>query len=204
MSRVRSLTRATLATLVGGVTFLVVFLVGVLAGRFLPRKGAGSVSSAPVVEAVRKVAHLATVQMEVADVVKYEEARQIVVFDIPKNATLRVKGTVLGGFDLAHGLDITSDAQEKRLAIALPAPEILSVDARIEWFDERSGWLNPITPEDRTRWTSWARASLARSAKDAGILKRATDHARQLLEDAAAAFGWKAVVSVAGRAHGME
>ncbi|HKC25345.1 MAG TPA: DUF4230 domain-containing protein [Thermoanaerobaculia bacterium] len=191
-----SLTRTALLACVAFVTLLVVFLSGLFLGRASGAHRTGE-SSAPVVEAVRKVAKLATVQMEVADVVKYEDVRQIVVFDIPKNATLRVKGTVLGGFDLGRSFDVVAEPSKKTLRVFLPPPEVLSVDARVEWFDERSGWLNPITPEDRTRWTAWARASLARAAKDAGLYARATAHAKELLTDTSAAFGWTADVRVA-------
>lgn len=86
----------------------------------------------------------------------------------------------------------------RRIVVRLPAPQILSVDDRLEWFDERSGWLNPITPADRTRWTQWARAALSRAAKDAGLYEKSTVHARDLFTDAAAAFGWTAEVTVSG------
>jgi hypothetical protein len=190
-------------TATGFVTLLVVFLTGLVVGRKTSERRE-SASSAPVVEAVRKVAKLATVQMEVSDVVRYEEVRQIVVFDVPKNATLRVRGSVLGGFDLGKGLDVKAGPSDRRLRVELPSPEILSVDARIEWFDEKSGWLNPITPDDRTRWTGWSRAALGRAAKDAGILERSAKHAEELIRDAASAFGWTADVSIAGRPHGRE
>jgi hypothetical protein len=73
--------------------------LGYLVGR--RARGGGRVDSAPVVEAVRRVAKLATVEMQVADVVHYQEVKTfLVLFDFPKNATLRLKGTVLGGFDL--------------------------------------------------------------------------------------------------------
>ena len=86
----------------------------------------------------------------------------------------------------------------KSLRLLLPAPQVLAVDDRLEWFDERSGWLNPITPNDRTRWTQWARGALARAAKDAGLLEKSAAHARDLFTDAASAFGWTADVTVNG------
>jgi hypothetical protein len=176
---------------------LAVFATGYLLGRWRTRREA--VSSAPVVQAVRRIARLATVEMEIADVVRYEEVKTVLVFiDIPKNATLRLRGKVTGGFDLEHGFDVETDATRNRIVVRLPAPQILSVDDRLEWFDERSGWLNPITPADRTRWTQWARAALSRAAKDAGLYEKATSHARDLFTDAAAAFEWTAEVTVNG------
>jgi hypothetical protein len=66
----------------------------------------------------------------------------------------------------------------------------------VEWFDERSGWLNPITSDDRTRWTAWSRAAIGKAARDAGLEERAAAHARKLLGEVAAAFGWKAIVEI--------
>jgi hypothetical protein len=156
------------------------------------------VDSAPVVQAVRSVAKLATLQIEIADVVRYEEVRTILLFDFPKNATLRLRGTVLGGFDLTNGFMITPDEATRTLNIRLPAARVMSIDSRVEWFDEKSGWINPITPEDRTRWLLWSRSAIAKSAKEAGLEQRAAQHAREFLTSVANAFGWNAVVTVEG------
>ena len=188
--------RLLLGLLAASAAVLALFAAGYLLGRWRTRREA--VSSAPVVQAVRRIARLATVEMEIADIVRYEEVKTILVFDIPKNATLRLRGKVTGGFDLAHGFDVEADAARHRILVRLPAPQILSVDDRLEWFDERSGWLNPITPADRTRWTQWARAALSRAAKDAGLYEKSTAHARDLFTDAAAAFSWTAEVTVGG------
>jgi hypothetical protein len=191
----RNLTRLLLA-----VAALVALAAALVAGYGLgARKGRAEalrVDSAPVVRAIRNVAKMATVQIEVADVIRYEEVRTIVLFDVPKNATLRLRGTVLGGFDLEKGLSVTAEEATKTLRIRLPAPGILSVDARVEWFDEKSGWLNPITPDDRTRWTAWARGAIGKAARDAGLEQRAAAHARELLGEVARAFGWTAVVEL--------
>jgi hypothetical protein len=175
---------------------LAVFLAGFFLGRWRTRREA--VSSAPVVQAVRRIARLATIEMEIADVVRYEEVKTVLVFDIPKNATLRLRGKVMGGFDLARGFDVEADATRRLVFVRLPAPQVLAIDDRLEWFDERSGWLNPITPDDRTRWTQWARGALARAAKDAGLLEKSAAHARDLFTEAASAFGWTAEVTVNG------
>jgi len=184
--------RKTFLVLVG--VAVIALAAGFLLGRRVPASSASG--SAPIVEAIRKVAKLATVEIEVADVVKMEEVRTIVVFDIPKNATLRLRGKVMGGFDLNAGFTVVADDAARTLHVTLPPPGIVSVDSRVEWWDERSRWLNPITPEDRTRWSGWARGSLARAAKDAGLLKRSEDHARELIVEASRALGWKAIVTI--------
>ena len=156
------------------------------------------VDSAPVVQAVRNVAKLATVEVEIADVIRYEEVRTILLFDIPKNATLRLRGTVQGGFDLTSGFTVVPDEATRTLKIHLPAAKVISIDSRVEWFDETSGWLNPITPDDRTRWLTWSRTAIAKAAKESGIEKKAAEHAREFLTEVTGAFGWNAVVTIDG------
>lgn len=167
-----------------------------LSRAFLPWGESRSVSAAPVVAAVRHIAQFSTVEIQVSDVVRYEEAKHFLVFDFPKSATLRLRGRVLGGFDLENrAFKVLPDADHRIVRVKLPQPRILAVDPRFEWFDEKSGWINPITPADRTRWMLWARGELARAAKQSGIEQKAQDHARELITSAADGFGWKADIA---------
>ena len=70
--------------------------------------------------AVRRIARLATVQMEISDVLRVEEVKTILVFDVPKNATLRLRGRVLGGFDLDKGFDVSADEARRVVRVRLP------------------------------------------------------------------------------------
>ena len=176
-----------------GACLWIAFLVG--------RRGAASqrIDAAPVVLAIRRIAQLATVEIQVADIVRYEEIKTILVFDFPKSATLRLRGRVLGGFDLGSpDFVVTADTPGHIVHVRLPRPRLLALDPRFEWFDEKSGWVNPITLEDRNRWMLWARGALGRAAKDAGIEARAAEHARELLDGAAQTFGWTAEVTFEG------
>ncbi len=154
------------------------------------------VEAAPVVEAIRKIAHLATVEVQITDVLRFEEIKTFLIFDFPKTATIRMRGKAIAGFDLASpDFQVRPDAGRRVLSVDLPPPRILAIDPRLEWFDETSGLFNPITPQDRTRWMLWARGQLARAAKNSGIEARAVEHAQELLSTAGAAFGWTVRVS---------
>jgi hypothetical protein len=137
--------------------------------------------------------------MQVSDVVRYEEVKTILLIDFPKSATLRLRGRVLGGFDLAGPeFAVEPDAARRSVLVRLPRPRLLAIDPRFEWFDEKDGWINPITTEDRNRWMVWARGALGRAAKDSGLEARAAEHARELLGAGARALGWTADVRIAG------
>ena len=155
--------------------------------------------AAPVVDAIRKIAHLATVEAQISDVVRFEEMKTFLIFDFPKTATIRMRGKAIAGFDLeSPDFRVRTDEKNRRLEIDLPPPRILAIDPRFEWFDEDSGLFNPITPEDRTRWMLWARGQLARAAKNSGIEARAIEHAKELLAATGSALGWTVVVTSAG------
>ncbi len=155
-------------------------------------------SAAPIVSAIRKIAQLATVEAQISDVLRFEEVKSFLIFDFPKTATIRMRGRVIAGFDLtASEFRVEPDAASRRIRVTLPAPRILAIDPRLEWFDETSGIFNPITPQDRTRWMLWARGQLARAAKDSGIEARAVEQAREMLSGTAEAFGWKVEVNSA-------
>ncbi len=152
--------------------------------------------AAPVVEAIRKIAQLATVEAQITDVLRFEELKTFLIFDFPKSATIRMRGKAIAGFDLTSpDFHVRSDPEKRHLEVALPSPRILAIDPRLEWFDEKAGLFNPITPQDRTRWMLWARGQLARAAKQSGIEARAVEHARELLSTAGAALGWTVDVS---------
>ena len=156
--------------------------------------------AAPVVAAIKKIAHLATVEVQIADVLRFEELKSFLIFDFPKSATMRMRGKAIAGFDLqSPDFQIRTDTGKGVVEVDLPPPRILAIDPRLEWFDEKSGLFNPITPEDRTRWMLWARGQLARAAKDAGIEAKAIEHARELLAATGAALGWTVEVKAAGR-----
>ena len=156
--------------------------------------------AAPVVNAIRKIAHLATVEAQISDVLRFEEMKSFLIFDFPKTATIRMRGKAIAGFDLeSPDFRVRTDERTRRIEIDLPPPRILAIDPRLEWFDEKSGLFNPITPEDRTRWMLWARGQLARAAKQSGIEARAIEHATDLLTATGSALGWTVAVTSAGK-----
>jgi hypothetical protein len=182
---------------------LAVFFAGLtvllLVRLLFPPSETRRAEAAPVVLAIQRIAQLATVEYQISDVVRYEEIKQFFLFDFPKSATLRLRGRVIGGFDLSDpAYRVEPVPAAKLIRVSLPAPRILAIDPRFEWFDERSGWINPITPQDRNRWMLWARGQLGRAARVAGVREKAAEHAGALIRGVAEPFGWRAEVSVGG------
>jgi len=156
-----------------------------------------------IVEGVRKVCKLATIEVTLADYARRTVPKTIdLPFTTEPEAYLFYSGVVTAGFDVCDEptkLDVDHTARVVRLA--LPPPRILSLDIkRFETINERSGFLNEISPADRNGWYQDARAGLTKAALDQAVLPRAETHARELLGDLVSRWGYRLELTVDGAA----
>jgi hypothetical protein len=136
-----------------------------------------------ILQGVRKVCTLSTVELTLADYAKKTVPKTIdLPFTKEPTAYLFYSGVVAAGFDVCDGAaEISVNHAKREVRVSLPAPRILSIDVlRFETINEDAGFLNEISPADRNRWYSEARAALERGARNAGALERAVAHAREL------------------------
>jgi hypothetical protein len=150
-----------------------------------------------ILQGVRRVCKLATVEMSLADYAKKSVPKTVdLPFTKDPEAFLFYAGIVSAGFDICDapaGIDVSHT--ERKVRITLPPPRILSVDIqRFETINEQSGFLNAISPEDRNRWYTEARAALEHGALAQGALDRARIHAEELFEGFVARHGYTLVV----------
>ena len=136
-----------------------------------------------ILQGVRKVCKLSTVELSLADYVKKTIPKTV---DLPFTkepvAYLFYSGIVSAGFDVCEGpAEINVNHATRVVRVSLPPPRILSIDIlRFETINEESGFLNAIAPADRNRWYTEARAALEHGALANGALERAQAHAREL------------------------
>ncbi|HLK93104.1 MAG TPA: DUF4230 domain-containing protein [Polyangia bacterium] len=154
-----------------------------------------------ILQGVRKVCKLSTVELTLADYAKKTVPKTIdLPFTEEPTAYLFYSGVVSAGFDVCDGAAAIAVNHAKReVHVSLPAPRILSIDVlRFETINEETGFLNAISPADRNRWYGEARASLERGARAAGALERAVTHARELFAGFVEAHGYALTLQVGG------
>ena len=150
-----------------------------------------------IVQGVRRVCKLATVEVSLADYAKKTVPKTVdLPFTKEPEAYLFYAGIVSAGFDICDApAGIVVNHAERQVRITLPPPRILSIDiSRFETINESSGFLNAIAPEDRNRWYGEARAALEHGALAAGALDRAQIHAEELFEAFVARHGYALVI----------
>jgi hypothetical protein len=146
-----------------------------------------------IVEGIRKVCKLSTVEISLADYARRTVPKTIdLPFTHEPEAFLFYSGVVAAGFDVCdEPARIDVDHAARAVRVSLPPPRILSLDIkRFETINERSGFLNAIAPADRNGWFGDARASLTRAALAQDVLPRAEAHARELLTDFVSRWGY--------------
>lgn len=153
-----------------------------------------------ILQGVRKVCKLSTLEMSLADYAKKTVPKTIdLPFTKEPTAYLFYSGIVSAGFDVCDGaatIDVNHAKREVRMV--LPPARILSVDVvRFETINEDSGFLNEIAPADRNRWFAEARVALEQGARRGGALAQATTHARELFAGFVGSHGYSLTFTVA-------
>jgi hypothetical protein len=151
-----------------------------------------------ILEGVRKVCKLATVELSLADYAKKTVPKSVdLPFTKEARAYLFYAGVVSAGYDICDvPAGITVDHAARQVRITLPPPRILSVDiSRFETINEEQGFLNAISPDDRNKWYADARAALEKGALSQNALDRAQQHALELFEAFVGRHGYTLVMT---------
>ena len=149
-------------------------------GSLFGQRSAPSITQEFVVERLREVAKLVATEMTLRDVVTYEQTE----FRSTKRTLLVVTAKVAAGIDLAHGTDVRIDSATKRIIIAVPPAQIMSVDVvNVTTYDERAGLWNPFRAEDRDVIQHRVRTQLMEAARQSGILEHADRSAAHVLTE---------------------
>jgi Protein of unknown function (DUF4230) len=152
-----------------------------------------------IVEGIRKVCKLATIEMSLADYARRTVPKTIdLPFTHEPEAYLFYSGVVSAGFDVCdEPVRVDVDHATHVVRVALPPPRILSLDIkRFETINEHSGFLNAIAPADRNGWYQEAREALTKAALAQGVLPRAETHARELFGDFVSRWGYQLTLTV--------
>jgi len=151
-----------------------------IGGSLFGERAAPHITQEFVVERLREVAKLVSTEMTLRDVVTYEQTE----FHSTKRTLLVVTAKVAAGIDLAHGTDVRIDAATKRIIVALPPAQIMSVDVvNVRTYDERAGLWNPFRAEDRDAIQRRVRTQLLEAARQSGILEHADRSAARVLTE---------------------
>ena len=135
-----------------------------------------------LMERVKKVAKLITVEGEFSNIHQYNDSYWSDVSFLRKKALIKVKARVSMGYDLKKAqFDI--DPEKKILRVRnLPQPEVLSIDHDLQYYDIQEGMFNSFSEAELTSIGKVAKRKLRQEAMNGPLMDQALEEGLESLE----------------------
>lgn len=165
-------------------------------GKSFTSKSKREHQSVILMEKIKKVCKLISVEGDFAEIYHYQSASDSFFGALlgTKKAVVIIHAKAHVGFDLTQ-IKLKSNIDKKTIELlAFPAPQILSIDTDLSFYDKKEGWANPIKADDLTEINLKAKSFIRDKIPESGLLTEANQEAVQLLEimdNIAQTIGWK-------------
>ncbi|MEN8789308.1 MAG: DUF4230 domain-containing protein [Flavobacteriaceae bacterium] len=160
------------------------------------RKDLTKHQSTVLLERMKKVCQLITVEGDFAEIYKYESTREhfMSLISSKKKALIVINAKARIGFDLKRILMHADTANRKILLTNFPQPEILSIEPELEFYDIKNGLFNAFTPDDLTALNKEAKSHIQEKIPESGLMETARREAMEavlIMEKLVETIGWK-------------
>ncbi|EKF54842.1 hypothetical protein I215_10405 [Galbibacter marinus] len=185
------------------VQILLGLLLGILGSYWLftafrKKKSSESVEKQSVIllEKIRNVYKLITVEGEFAEIYQYENVREhfLKLISSKKKALLVINAKVNVGFDLKK-IEMKADPKAKKIILTnFPLPEVLSIEPDVKYYDIKEGLFNRFKTKDLSTLNQEAKEHILAKIPDSGLLDTARKEALDavhMIESMVQAIGWK-------------
>lgn len=185
------------------VQILLGLLLGILGSYWLftafrKKKSSESVEKQSVIllEKIRNVYKLITVEGEFAEIYQYENVREhfLKLISSKKKALLVINAKVNVGFDLKK-IEMKADPKAKKIILTnFPLPEVLSIEPDVKYYDIKEGLFNRFKTTDLSTLNQEAKEHILAKIPDSGLLDTARKEALDavhMIESMVQAIGWK-------------
>lgn len=168
------------------------FIFGALVGAFLYANYFGGprttkdpmpdVNQRILMERVKKVAKLITVEGEFSNIHQYNDSYWSDVSFLRKKALIKVNARVSMGYDLKKA-QFEVDPENKVLRVRnLPSPEVLSIDHDLQYYDIQEGMFNSFTEAELSSIGAVAKRKLRQEAMNGPLMEQAKEEGLESLE----------------------
>ncbi|MBK9760106.1 MAG: DUF4230 domain-containing protein [Flavobacteriales bacterium] len=158
-----------------------------------------TVDSTVLLERVRPVLKLVNVEGDLSELYSHQDSWRYsrLLSGLPsfqKKAMVRIKARVSVGYDL-EGLKLITNEQEHIITISSPpAPQVLSIEHDIDYFDIDEGLFNSFSPQELSALNKEAKQVILDKIPQSGLLEEAAERRTEMLVVLRAlveSAGWK-------------
>jgi len=166
-----------------GVALLVFFITRAV---YEPEQKTEQITSTVLLERIRPVLKLVTVEGDFNEVFSYSNAEASIDWlkyftPFQKKAMLRVKARVSVGYDL-EGMDLNVDERTKTITLrGMSAPQVLSMEHDVDYYDMDAGTFNPFTAQDLTKMEATAKNMIRAKIPESGLFRTAAERKQEMI-----------------------
>jgi len=152
--------------------------------------------STVLLEKIKSVCKLISVEGDFAEIYRYEQTKDqfLSLFTTKKKALVIINAKTQIGYDLSKIL-MHADTHRKTIVLTnFPEPEVLSITPEMEFYDIRNDLFNAFTPDDLTQITKEAKQHILDKIPESGLLDKARREALEavlLIEKIVETIGWR-------------
>lgn len=160
------------------------------------RKKRSQAQSVVLMERIRTVCKLVTVEGDFSEIYHYEnlKSKWVNLLLGKKKALVVIEAKAYVGFDLSQ-LRMESDVQSRTIKLSnFPQPKLLTVETDFKYYDKKDGWANPFTASDLTEINKEAKNHIIEKVPGSGLMGEASKQAMetiQLIEKLVETINWK-------------
>ncbi|WP_340115116.1 DUF4230 domain-containing protein [Maribellus mangrovi] len=140
--------------------------------------------SALLLEKIKQVCKLITVEGEFSEIFTHRDEKNMFfkLIQFEKKALLIVKAKVMIGFDFTK-IKIEVNTQKKQILLSrFPAPEILSIDNDLEYYDVQKGIINKFSGTDLTSMNKKSKDFIREKVADSDLYILAGNQAAESIQ----------------------
>ncbi|HPI53105.1 MAG TPA: DUF4230 domain-containing protein [Chitinophagaceae bacterium] len=169
----------------------VVFIV--LKGfKGLGKKNTEVLHSHTMVESIERVFKVVTAEGRFSEIFDYSHTDHVLsMIPSTKKALIIVNAHVLMGFDIKKSRMEVDDTTKKVRFAEFPAPEILSIQTELKYYNLENGLFNRFDNEDLTRLQKEAHSKISESALKSDLPSIAQKQMRTMLRELTALQDWR-------------
>lgn len=164
--------------------------------RIKRRKELTEHQSTIILEKIKSVCKLISVEGDFAEIYRYENKREhfMSLLSSKKKALIVINAKAQIGYDLKKVL-MHADTDKKKIILSnFPQPEVLSIQPELEFYDIKNGFFNTFTPSDLTSLNQEAKKHVMEKIPESGLMDTARREALEavlLIEKIVETIGWK-------------
>ncbi|WP_298530882.1 DUF4230 domain-containing protein [uncultured Algibacter sp.] len=178
-------------------------LIGVLFGwglfayyQTLKRKQLVDSQSTILLDKIKTVCKLITVEGDFAEIYHYQDVKQrlLKLVSSRKKALVVINAKAHVGFDLSKIVLRADNAKRKIILEQFPQPEVLSIETNLNYYDKSDGLFNKFDAADLTGLHNEAKLHIKDKIPESGLIQAAQKEALEtvlLIETIVETIGWK-------------